>query len=106
MYNLRDVFGKLSRRPSVILSSLEEALKDSSIDNAAFSLKEINVTSQLKVEDMRAQGGSADVYMGWLKMKNPKMGPMKVAVKVFRLYVPGAEKVSTVQTALSFQFPL
>ena len=106
MANFRDVYGTQSGRSSFFISSLEEALKDSSIHNATFSLEKINLTDQLKVEDMRAQGGSADVYMGWLKMKNPKMGPMKVAVKVFRLYVPGAEKVSTVQTALSFQFPL
>ena len=100
MYNLRDVFGKLSRRPSVILSSLEEALKDSSIDNATFSLNKINLTSRLKVEDMRARGGSADVHMGQLKIKGAKTRPVKVAVKVFRLYVPGAEKVSTVKTPL------
>ena len=106
MDSLHSVLNWLLGRPSLVLSSLEEALKDSSIDNAAFSLKKINVTSQLKVEDMRAQGGSADVCMGWLKAKGPKTGPVKVAVKVFRLYVPGAEKVSTVQTALSFQFPL
>ena len=106
MSSFRDVFGRLTGRSPSVLSSLEEALKDSSIHNATFSLKKINVTSQLKVEDMRAQGGSADVCMGWLKAKGPKTGPVKVAVKVFRLYVPGAEKVSTVQTALSFQFPL
>ena len=45
---------------------------------------------------MRAQGGSADVYMGWLKAKGPNTGPMKVAIKVFRLNVLGNEKVSTV----------
>ena len=102
MYNLRDVFGKLSRRPSVILSSLEEALKDSSIDNATFSLNKINLTSRLKVEDMRARGGSADVHMGQSKIKGAKMGPVNVAVKVFRLYVPSMEKVSTVKTPLVF----
>ena len=106
MDSLRNVLDWLLGRPSLVLSSLEEALKGSSIDNAAFSLKKINVTSQLKVEDMRAQGGSADVYMGWLKAKGPKAEQMKVAVKVFRLYVPGAENVSTVQTALYFQCPL
>ena len=100
MASLHDVYGTQSGRSSVFLSSLEEALKDSSIDNAAFSLERINLTSRLKVEDMRAQGGSADVYMGWLKAKGPKTGPVKVAVKVFHLYVPGAEKVSTVKTPL------
>ena len=103
MDSLHSVLNWLLGRPSLVLSSLEEALKDSSIDNAAFSLKKINVTSQLKVEDMRAQGGSADVYMGWLKMQSPKAGPMKVAVKVFRLYVPGAEKVSAVYKPLFSQ---
>ena len=96
MYNLRDVFGKLSRQPSVILSSLEEALKDLSIDNAAFSLNKINLTSRLKVEDMCARGGSADVYIGWLNTSSRKTGQMKVAVKFFCLYVSGGEKVSTV----------
>ena len=95
MDSLRNVLDWLLGQPSLVLSSLEEALKDSSIDNAAFSLKEINVTSQLKVEDMRAQGGSADVYMGWLKAKGPNTGPMKVAIKFFRLNVLGNEKVST-----------
>ena len=103
MDSLHNVLDWLLGRPSLVLSSLEEALKDSSIDNAAFSLKKINVTSQLKVEDMRAQGGSADVYMGWLKAKEPKSGPMKVAIKVFRLYVPGAEKVSAVYKPLFSQ---
>ena len=96
MANFRDVYGTQSGRSSFFISSLEEALKDSSIHNATFSLEKINLTDQLKVEDMRAQGGSADVYMGWLKAKGPNTGPMKVAIKVFRLNVLGNEKVSTV----------
>ena len=106
MDNSHDVYNTQSGRSLFILSFLEEALKDLSISDPMFSLKKINVTSQLKVEDMRAQGGSADVCMGWLKAKGPKTGPVKVAVKVFRIYVPGAENVSIVQTALSFQCPL
>ena len=98
MASLCGGYGIQSGRSSFIFSSLEEALKYSSIDNSTFSLKKINLTSQLKVEgrQVQAQGGSADVYMGWLKTKEPKMRPMKVAVKVFRLYDSNAENVGTV----------
>ena len=94
MENFRNVFDKLSRRPSNIFSSLESALKDSTVSKS--SLKKADLTGRLRVDSLRTHGGSADVFTGQLKVQGSKADPMTVAVKVFRLHVQGdcTDKVS------------
>ena len=94
MENFRNVFDKLSRRPSNIFSSLESALKDSMVSKS--SLKKADLTGRLRVDSLRAHGGSADVFTGRLKVQGSKADPMTVAVKVFRLHAQreGTDKVS------------
>ena len=102
MEKLRNVFDYLSWRSSLILS-LEEALKDSSIPDSTFSLKKVDLTSRLKVANKRAHGGSADVYVGQLRMAGSKAEPRTVAVKVSRLHVQSDDmsKVSSSETIFS-----
>ena len=78
MEKLRNVFDYLSWRSSLILS-LEEALKDSSIPDLTFSLKKVDLTSQLKVANKRVHGGSVDVYVGQLRMVGSKAELLGVA---------------------------
>ena len=73
MENLRNVFDKLSHRPSNVFSSLESALKDPSVSNSTYSLNKVDLTGRLRVEGLRAHGGSADVYTGRLKAKGSKV---------------------------------
>ena len=94
MENFRNIFDKLSCRPSNLFSSLESALKDSRVSKS--SLKKADLTGRLRVDSLRAHGGSADVYTGRLKVQGSKADPMILAVKVFRLHVQGdcTDKVS------------
>ena len=86
MDKLRNVLNKLPRRSPRLFSSIEEALNDSSNCFNTFSLKEVDLTSRLKVEDRHMQGGLSDVYVGQLRAKGSKTDQITVSVKVFRLY--------------------